>query len=353
MTAGRLVATINKYIRGKTPAIERKSAVYAMLKAKAKIKYNASGNETEWNILNNLVETNTYDDLEVRDFNPIVLYKRAKVDWAAYDNASALSKLDLLVNRGQEKMSDMLQDQLDNHIESMHQKFMNDMYVDGTGTRQILGRKSFLGTGSDLTNGFYEPSDTYANVSTALGNYGGTAPSDETWPRGSTETPKYDFHSPIIADTTSTYWDATNNTWANNCLDILRESLLITESRSNQMIETVTMKSTYFNDLARQMELKEQLVIQGGSNTLANLNLGFRTLNFWGAEVVWDHWVPGGEFHGFAWDPITLYSLQSDLFSTPEKEYESLDKSWRIGCDFYGQLVHESIRGQLFGDELT
>lgn len=349
---GSVIATINQYIKGRTDAVERNSVVLAMLKDKNRLTTGAknSGETVVWNVLYKLPSTTVYEDMAVRQFPRPNLLKQASLPWGSYDTSTAISKHDLLKNRGAEKMTDLLQTMIDASMESMVQTFCRDLYVDGTGTRKVHGFGSWFGTGATLSNGVFNPSDTYAGLSTALGNYGGTATS-ATWPNGNTTTPEYDFWSPLIVSSTSTAF-GTDATWAANAVNILRKAKTWSDrnSRMDGRATTFITDPAYYSDLLAQLELKERVVASDATTKLAKL--GFQTVNYQGLECTHEYFCPASQGFGICWDVLELKSQQEDLFESAEKVFSETDKSWRMGVDFYGQLVSKSIRPHFNVQEL-
>jgi hypothetical protein len=101
-----------------------------------------------------------------------------------------------------------------NLMADIEEAFGDELYVDGNASGnegRIHGFESWLGNSGAATNGYVAtPSDTYAGLSTTLGNYGGTwstPPRNTNWPDGKGD-PEYDFWSPLLVDYTDTAWKA-------------------------------------------------------------------------------------------------------------------------------------------------
>lgn len=342
---GSLIATLNKYIRGKINSYERRSVLYMMLKKNGRIVTGApsAGENTVWNIQFRLPTTNVYEDMAFRNPARQNLNKQASLPWGLYDCPSALSKFDLLKNKGEAQMTDLLAQLAESNLKSMEQKISNHMYQSNSGTNQIAGFNTWGGSaGATLSNGVFNPSLTYAGLNTALGAYGGAAPTGGTWPDGVTENPEYDFHSPLLVSSTSTAFGNTA-TWAANCLQILRKTKIWSDNKGadNRGPSTAVMSAAYFNDLKAQLETKDQAIITNQHPDM--VKFGYPNISVEGMDITHEYWTPASSVFGINWDVLELRSLQDDVFHVDEKLYNDADKSWKLGADAYIQLVHWAL----------
>lgn len=348
---GQLVATLSKYVKGKVDAIEKKSVAFAMLKNKGRITTGTanSGIQTEWNVQYRMPTTNSYEDMQVRTFSRPSTMKRATLPWCSYDCCFALSKEDRLKNRGEQQMTNLWQVTMDAAVKSMERKFQTDVYADGNGgSANIHGFNSWFGVGATLSNGAFNPSDTYAGISTALGAYGGSAPSSGTWPSG-LPSAEYDFWSPMILSSTSSAFGS-SATWLANCADILRKAKVWSDrNMSDGLVDTFITTGDYYEALSAKLELKEQVIVNPNSPAV---KLGFPVITFHGMEVLHEPFCPNATGYGINFSVLELMSLQDELFPVEAEVYSETDKSWRMGLDFYGQMKSESIRSHFKVAEL-
>lgn len=341
---GSLIATLNKYIKGKIDSFDRRSVLYMMLKQNGRIVTGApaAGENTVWNVQHRLPTTQVYEDMAFRNAGRTNLLKQASLPWGLYDCPSALSKFDLLKNKGEAEMTNLLAMTAASNLKSMEQRISQDLYADGAGTNQIHGFNTWSGSGATLSNGVFNPSDTYATLSTALGNYGGTAPTGGTWPDGVTLTPQYDFWSPLLVSSTSTAFGATN-TWAANCRTILRKTKIWADNKGaeNRGPTTAVMSANYYNDLKAALEVTEMSTFSDAHAKLTKF--GFPAIEVEGMAITHEYWCPSSCVFGINWDVLELRSLQDDVFHVDEKLYNDADKSWKLGADAYIQLVHYAL----------
>lgn len=342
---GRLTATLSKYIKGKVDAFDRKSPLWALMKADGRMVYGGTGNKMEWNLKVKLPTTVAYTDMQTRTFNRHDLLRRLTLEYIAYDCTSAVSKLDVLANRGQEQMTNMIQEAVDAISDSMEQQLLADFYADiADDSTKLAGFGSWENSGSTLSNGVFNGSGTYAGLSCVLGDLGGSAPSSGTWPNGVTTTPQYDAHTPLHLSSTSTAFGATA-TWEANALAILRQGVMwasrnsMGEGRPTLFVTT----QDYMSKLFALLEARERLSIQSATPKLAKF--GFNAVTYYGLECIDDYWCPNATGHGLNMDALELHSMQADIFSPLEKKDSEIDKTTRLGMDFYGQLKSSVIRG--------
>lgn len=346
---GQLNATIKKYVKGKTDAYSRAMAAWGALEQNGRITTGHSGTNVVWNVAMKTNLAREYEDMQGREFRRHDLLKQATLPWAAYDSTFALSKQDLLMNRGQEQITNLLEANITSMTDGMRQRLAGAIYQDGVPTAAGLhGFMSWFGAGATLSNGFFNPSDTYAGLSTALGTYGGTAPTT-TWPVGKTESCEYDFWSPLILSATSTAWGSAA-TWAANCLDILMSAhTMVQRNAENPGPKHVFMSPTWYRDLLRQITVKEQVIV---GNTQMMAKLGYTSVNFYGMEIVLDYYCPDANAFGINCDVLELMSMQNEVFSTDAKVTSEIDKTDRYGMDFIGQLKQASPRNDFRVAEL-
>lgn len=342
---GRLTATLSKYLKGKVDAFERKSPLWALMKSDGRMVYGGSGNKIEWNMQVKLPTTSVYTDMQTRTFVRHDLLKRLTLDYIAYDCTGAVSKLDMLANRGNEQMTNLLQTEVDGIAKSMENKLLADFYYDiADDANRLAGFGSWENVGSSLSNGVFNGSGTYAGLSTVLGDLGGSAPTSGTWPNGVTETPQYDAHTPLHLSSTSTAFGA-SATWEANALNILRNAVLWASKNSRGEGKPTLFVTTqdYMSKLFALLEARERLSIQSATPKLAKF--GFNTITYYGLECVDDYWCPAATGHGLNMDALELHSMQPDVFSPLEKKDSEIDKTTRFGMDFFGQLKSSTIRG--------
>lgn len=349
---GLLTATLSNYQKGALDSITRQSAGFAMLQGEGRVLNSVGGANYSWRLNIRLPSVVRYEDLAPRSFvRTNNLSPELVVPWAAYDVTDALSKNDMLLNTGASQLANMLQIKIDDLAKALKQELQNAFYADGVGTAKALhGLNSWFGAGSTLSNGFFNPSDTYAGKSTALATFGGSAGTG-TFPFNVSTTPQYDAHSPLIASSTSTAFGA-SATWAANATTIL-DFCRSASVRVEGPVQTVLMGREYFRDLTRMLQTRESVIInQGDKSKLAKYGWEGATCTYAGMECAEEYFCPSASAFGLNWKTFKLISNQSALFPPMEKFYSEVDKSWRLGCDFYGQMVCEGIRNQFKVAEL-
>lgn len=341
-----LNTTIAEYIRKEEVNILRKRKLTAMLQSKGRISFNHSGTKMDWKVRYKRASMNGYAPGDTLTFAPTDRHKTAELDWRAYSATDSLNKFERLQNRNTEaivKMATQIGTFLKDDIQD---NFAEELYVDGNATgntKRIHGIESFFGGSVAATNGYIvQPSDTYAGLSTVLGNYGGTwstSSSNVTWPIG-VGSAEYDFWSPLIVDYGNSSFNASSDNWRNNCREVLGFAITHSMSKNQQSmgeLDLFLLDNELYRVLKDVCASKEQINInRGGGDGL--VALGFKdVINIDGVEVTSEYGVPANVGYGIPLGAIELRSMQDVLFA-PETDKEISTKSDRFAVDFFGNL---------------
>jgi hypothetical protein len=312
-------STLNFWIRKKIEPIFRSSFLMGALKTHGRISYNNGGRNIVW-----------FPRFRRRTINAGTGYP-ASFTFPATNvrrEGTAIFKL------AQELVGQML----DDFMEDLRLK----LYLDGVANaNDLMGLESWFGnTGSVISNSIaVDPSDTYAGLSTVLGNYGGdwTADSGNGWPTGTGDT-EYHAWSPLMVDYTNASWTGTSDTWANSWQEAIRYMVTYQEQLQKSPPDVLLLNG----ELLRQA--KDSLIdiqrLQVTSNS-KYASLGTKTLDFEGLEMVAEYGVPDAVAYGLRFDNLELRSMQSSLIEkTTDNDITTSEDL--IALDSYLQLVCES-----------
>ena len=345
----RVVNTTTKqFLKGETVQVLRNRKLLAMLNDRGRITHNHSGTEVQWQVRYKQAPMIGFDDSDTMTFSRINRWKQASLPWRGCIVTDSMNKREKEINKGTEaliKVYSMVASQL---MQDLEEQFGDLLYIDGNASgngKLIHGIESFMGvsgtvSGSPVGN----PSDTYAGLSTALGNYGGAW--SGTWPTGTGDA-HYDFFSPTIVDYTNTFWGYPTNNWAATCRDALRYGIIKGKKNKSKrgQLDVVILNDELYRSFVQQLQLEENLQItpQNGSSGL--WKLGFTDLqNFDGIDVTYEYGVPTGLGYGWCMDLVELMSLQGDLFVPEGPDFDIASQSWRFSLDFLGNLKVEAVR---------
>lgn len=345
--------TIHKFIREQEINILRNRKLLALLKSKGRISMNNSGDIMDWKVKYKRIPMVGYADMDTLTFSRKDRWKTAQLDWRGYAATDAMTKRERLINKNTEAIIKVYSEIATSLMEDMEDQFGDELYVDGNATgnsKRIHGLESFFGdTNVEASAGYiYPPSDSYAGLTTTLGNYGGnwsTVSSNVNWPTGTGDA-HYDFWSPLVVKYTSNSWAATTKTWPNTCREALRYGII--KGRRNKskrgMMDLVLLENELFRQFEEKIESTEQLRTMRGE-AVSLLSLGFTdTINFEGTEVTYEYGIPTNVGYGLCTEAMELCSLQGQLFGPEGPDFDPASQSYRFSIDFFGNLKVASPR---------
>jgi hypothetical protein len=346
--------TIAKYIREVEVNVLRNRKLLALLKSKGRITFGHSGQNLDWKVRYKRAPMQGYADMDTLTFSRRERWKTATLDWRGYAATDSMTKKERLMNKNVEAIVKVYSEIAANLMEDMEDQFGDELYIDGNASgnsKRIHGLESFLaGTGSGASAGYVEPpSDTYAGLSTVLGNYGGSwsvnGSSQVEWPSGYGDA-HYDFWSPLIVDYTDSAWAATTDTWVNTCREAIRYGVI--KGRRNKskrgMLDLILLDNELFRLLEEKIEGNERVVVNRGEKS-ALVSLGFNdTVNFEGIDITYEYGVPANVGYGLCTECMELCSLQDTLFAPFGPDFDIATQSHRFSIDFFGNLKIGSPR---------
>lgn len=335
--------TIANYVKGEEVNILRNRKLLAMLKERGRITFNWGGDKMDWKVRYRRAPMQGYADTETLTFPRRDRWKTAHLDWRGYAATDSMTKGERLKNKGAQAIIDVYTQIARSLLDDMEESFCDELYIDGNASgngKRIHGIESFLGTSGAAAGGFIAtPSDTFANLLTDLGNYGGTWTGN--WPAGSGDA-HYDFWSPLIVDYTDTAWAASTKTWANTCIEALRYGIIKSQKNKSKKgsLDTIVLDGDLYREFLAKLDDKQRIVIQSNASNSTLIKLGFTDVqNFDGVDITWEFGVPATVGYGFNFDQMELRSQQGKLFVPEGPDYDIAGKSWRFSIDFYGNCT--------------
>lgn len=330
--------TITKHIRKRMNNIIRNRAILAMLEQKGRITYNHSGKDMDWRVKYRRNTLRQYGDGELIDFGRFNRDQIATLPWRGYMLSESVTKKEKLANRGQEAIVRIVADITDSMMDDVDDQFEDELFKDGNAAgneERIHGFDSCLGyTG---TAQYTQPSDTYASLSTVLGNYGGSVLSG-TWPAGTFD-PQYDFWSPLIVNYADSSWQG-SGTWITEAQEVIRAGITHTSKNSSQsgMMDYICMTLEMFRQFKEQIDEKERINVMRNGESSGLVALGFRdVINYDGVDCHGNYSVPADKAYGLNFDSMELCSMQGDLF-VPGSDYDITHLADQYTLDMFGNL---------------
>lgn len=339
-----LNTTIHQYIREEEENILRDRKLLAMMKSRGRITFKHGGDLMDWKVRYKRAPMRVFRESDTLTFSRINRWKTAQLEWRGYAATDSITKLEKLKNKGTEAIIKVYDEMARNLMMDIEEHFCDELYIDGNlaaNAGRIHGFDSWFGNSGAATNGFVgTPSDTYATLSTVLGNYGGTWTTTggaTNWPDGKGD-PEYDFWSPLIVDYTDTAWSASTKTWANTCTEAIRYSInkMMKNKSKKGMLDLFLLDRELYRLFEEKHEAKERIMVQKNKGLVA---LGFGdTMNLDGVDITSEYGVPSAVGYGLCMEHLELRSLQDQLFVAELPDFDLASYSERFSIDFFGNM---------------
>ena len=352
--------TLANHIREVEESMLRNFQLGALLESAGRVNYNNSGEGFDWPVQYRLhkVEGNTGETQ--RNFARRNLWKTANLEFRGYQTTDAMYYREFRSNKGPEGIVKVFDKFVERLETSMTQAFGGEYYVDGSasGNEQSWhGLESMFALNGTVTatSGAQRtanaadivgyPNDSYAALSTVLGNYGGENESSQYWPDGIADG-EFDFWSPLVVNYTTTHADlpSTTNTWAGQGDEAMRYAIINSQrnaSKTGQITNILLARDLYMG-LLNIIDDKERIAISSENSLRA---LGFKqTVNFDGIEVSWEAGIESGVGYGLNYDNIELKSMDESLLRSEGPEYDIHSQAFVAAVSTLSNLKFSSPR---------
>ena len=369
-----IATTIVNHLREEEVATFRKFKVFALLESSGNIVMNQSGRGFDWNVRwkNANVTGNTGDT--PRTFARTNLFKRPQLPWKGFVATDAIFRREMLENRGQQALVDVAGKMAERLQESLEQHLSYQPYKDGNANdNDFHGMESFLGytagttideshatsafasrSSGNTSDRFGYPDDTFADISTKLGTYGGgrintVGTVDATtpkWPNHAVD-PEADFWSPVIVNYNGTGLNKAasgSQNWAKNCTFALREGIHQTKRNDsvNSQVDMIALDRTLYIQFLNTYRDNERIVVSKENGLKA---LGFNdVVTIDGVEVTSEYAVPAGKGYGFSIGNMQLRCLESQLMVAEGPFFDEETQAYRYACSTLGNFYFKSPR---------
>ena len=352
--------TLANHIREVEESMLRNYQMGALLEAGGRVNYNNSGEGFDWPVQYRLhkVEGNTGETQ--RNFARRNLWKTASLEFRGYQTTDSMYYREFRSNKGPEGVVKVFDNFVERLETSLTQGLGGEYYVDGSASgneNSWHGLESiFVLNGTvDSTSGAQRsanaadivgyPNDTYAALSTVLGNYGGENESGQYWPDGIADA-EYDFWSPLVVNYTTTHADlpSRTNTWAGQGDEAMRYAIINAQRNTskNGQITNILLARDLYMGLLNIIDTKERIQISSEQSLRA---LGFKNvLNFDGIEVSWEAAIASGVGYGINYDNMELKSMDESLLRSEGPEYDIHSQSFNAVVSTLSNLKFSSPR---------
>lgn len=342
-----LNTTIPMYLREAMNNIMRSRILLARLEQMGRISYNNSGTHYAWPVKYKRNPMEDFADGDVLTFGRVDRYKTAELNNdRGYVCKEMMSITDTLQNSGNEAIIKLWSEKAEVMMDDIRENFADQFYIDGNAAgneKKIHGIESFMGGGAAVAApGFVQPSDTFAGLSTALGNQGGTFTG--TWPVGSTQTPQYDYWSPLLVDYTSPVagaYSSSTRTWPNTCTEALRKAFTYTQKKKAQTgkLDLVLLEGELLLQWKNAQDNKQQIKVERGQNA-ALVSMGFTDIvEQDGIALSTEYGMPLNTGYCFNSNMMELRSMQAELFKSHGPIFSEETMTYRWILQFIGNMI--------------
>lgn len=346
--------TIGEQIKEEEINIVRNQKVLALLEDNGRITFNHSGKRMEFNVRKSRNSLIPYGDGGSLDFPRVNRWEDAALPWRGYVASEQVGKLEKLKNQGEPARINFVAEIVEALMDDVRYGFGAEFFKDGNATgneNRIHGFPSFLAiTGS---NQYTAPSDSYAGLSTVLGDLGGAVLSG-SWPDGQFDA-EYDAWSPMTVNYTHASWTAATDNWANNVLEVLRAGIVHNANlrgKGQGMLEVILMTAEMYRLYLEAQASKERIVVNRNQDNSRLIAMGFKdVVNYDGVDLSFESEVPSTEAFGINTKMMELKSLQPQLF-VPSDDFDMDYLADRYALDFFGNLQCNP-RGCVHWDNIT
>lgn len=334
------VGVINDHISKLIEPGMRSHIMLAMLRKRGRIKYNCHSDKFDWRVKFRRSDPAPTDVLQPLTFSIINRHKTAELDYRAYNKGEMFTKFEKLASQNTKTaLIRIVSNLAEEMADDFNEWFALELYNDGhTNSTRIHGLESmFSHTGSTISNSpAYAPNDTYAGLDCTLGAYGGswTPGSGNGYPLG-TGSLEYHYWSPLIIDEEWASWNSSDKTWAGGTWrEALRFADTYQQTLHSKTPDIFLMTAEKLRLAKETLTDKERIIVSPNNETV---NLGFKTMQWEGIDLLTEYGVPTGACYGLRFDSMQLRSMQSKLFMADE-DHDIAFSAQKLALDFYGTM---------------
>lgn len=349
--------TIRNYMKGFEPNLIRRMKLFALLNDLGLIEYNCDGVGYDWPVefQRSTVSGNRANTSIA--FPNVNRFQRGFLEPRGLIATESMSELEKQMNKGKPALIKYVDKIVSLLTKDIERQFGIDPYVvDGNATgytQRIHGFPSFLKqngqtlTINTVTPEAYSaadivmvPSATYADLTTGLGDYGGSWTG--AWPIGGNGDDVFDFNSPLIINANSTAFAGTSANFAQQGKDAMRFMIMgLQKDASGRgglthfFLDREWMREfKSFNDSMQRIAVTSDLQLR---------SLGFKdVIEFDGVEVTGDFGVPTNVAYAINMNQLVFRSWLPSLVGTEGPVKDLQTQSYRFLVRILGNLYPES-----------
>jgi hypothetical protein len=344
---GKVATLADRYMKGAEDLTVRSRLVPKWLNQQGRIVTNCDAEYAYFSVLKSEPPVEGYAEAGIINFGRRNLWDQAKLGWRGYVATDMMYKHERMQAKGDVVIVNRYAEIMEHLTSATRNKIHKHLYIDGNASGNesfIQGLNTFCGTGTTgAADKVAQPSDTYFDISTAVGQDGtwtsnlGTSPNSTIatdWPNGEGD-PEYDYWTPKLVNTTGTGFGA--STWEENCETGLRQLLswltLLNDTSGQELL--CVMDGLMFTQLKDKFSARNRQLMPHP----VGRDLGFpQVLNFEGLALHSEFGIPSNT--GFVWnlEKTELCSLAPKLLFKHGPEFSIEKLAWLFLIGFYGNL---------------
>ena len=338
------VSTLSNYLKIAVQPIFEKDIILAGLKAHGRLSFGESGKTMSWPVKfrrRDVTEAEGY--AQAIGYPQTNVHQMAKLPWRRIRLGESITRFEKLANKNEAAIFDSTGKVLDDSVEDFMAAFKLKFFKDGgaTGSRSLHGLESMFSHGGVISGDAKvgDPNDTYAELHTDLGYYGGdwTADSSEAWPTGKGDS-EYKFFSPLIVDSTNTNWTASTKTLPNTWQECFAFAIAYQQVIQESAFDLILMSPLRLLAAKQSLESTQRFELTQNSKLT---EIGFRTMNYEGVELMDQYGVTDGVCYMLTWQKMALRCMQKQLVDISQ-DTDIRDSTELIDLDFFGNYQFDS-----------
>lgn len=358
-------STISNYMRGVETKLGTKNRFWAMLQKTGNIKYGEAGTDINWAVEYREVPlaTNNMEQAVIPQRNDYV--QRASIAPVGYAPSDMMTDREKLINgKGRSQLIDYFEEMAKRIERNATRQLREEVYVDSSASgnsQRLSGMETMMAATQtlDLTSATVAgrtanqadvvmyPNDTYAGLSTILGNYAGSWSSITTtsvstavktaWPANK-GTLSFDFFSPVGVLYDSSTWGGTANTWEQCCLFATRYMVVHMQRYNDDVtaVNKVFLDRDLYRSFLDKQDSKEHMYVESEYSLRA---MGFEdTFMQDGVEISWEWGIPAAVGYGLNFAHVNYHSYFDTLWDIEGPTRQMLNKAYVVVANTFGNL---------------
>ena len=354
-----LVNTLReKYVKKVADLTVRNRIWLPALERRGRVSRNEQGLTLKWPVMRGQPPVVAYGDGGDLGFAAQDLWSVAELDWRGYRTTDTMTEPQKVRYGSETAIVHRFSEIMDNLDSAMRSQLGSELYVDGNAASNELrfhGAASWQANGTTVAADLVaKPSDTYAGLSCALGQYDGwtddltvspNADVDTDWPEGGgnrNNRAGYDFWSPILANWSSTSWGTNSTAWIDNCEYVLSRVQRWLFSTAGAMEDTLfaLLAGNLYSGLVDAMRARQREIVPHPEARV--LGVPGQTLNFEGMLVKHEFGATANQGEIINFSKMKLNVLTDSLLVHHGPDWVPTKPGWLYQVGVMGNLMFES-----------